>query len=248
MSQLPALAAAVSILLTATAAAAACPARTTPKQNDANARREFEAAVQLEPADPKAALERLRCAERLYAGPAISLRMGIVLERLGRKADAAQAFERYLLLAGDSAPDRPDMERRIKLLREQTKADSTPQTAPGTTPAAAPEPTRDSSPGQTQRTVGWIGVGTGAVLLAAGGWLLLSAKRKSDDVHDISAASNTQWESDDASGRFDSAKREQTFGIVALAVGAVVAGGGSYLVVSAPGPRGSTGLSLGGRF
>jgi hypothetical protein len=66
--------------------------------------------------------------------------------------------------------------------------------------------------------------------MIGGGLLLLSAKSRNDDVHSLEPGS-TYWNSPEAKGELDAAKREQTLGIVGLAAGAVVTGFGVWLVL-----------------
>ena len=62
------------------------------------------------------ALERFEAANRLAPAPALLYDIGRTLELLGRRRDAADAYERYLQ-TGLSHTDRSSMELRIKLLR-----------------------------------------------------------------------------------------------------------------------------------
>lgn len=188
----------------------------------------FEEALRREPADPKGALELLLCVQRFADRPAVALRIGILAERLGKLELAIRSFERYLALAGDAAPDRAEMTAHIAELREKLAAP--PPVEPEPTPA--PEPQPEPPPGETKPPIaGWALAAGGGGLMLLGGVLLFSAKQRSDDVHDLEPGS-TFWNSEEARSEFDQAKREQTLGIVSLAVGAAAATVGVVLIVS----------------
>src|SRR5438105_1383868 len=72
---------------------------------EALSRHEFDAGIEVEAAAPREALKHFRCAALAADRPAIDLHVGTVLERLGDDTAAATAFERYLELAGNDAPD-----------------------------------------------------------------------------------------------------------------------------------------------
>ncbi|MBK7585290.1 MAG: hypothetical protein IPI67_34515 [Myxococcales bacterium] len=232
----------------------ACPSHTgNPDEMEEKGRALFEEALRREPADPRAALEILSCVQRIADKPAVSLRVGLISERLGNKRAAAESFERYLALAGDTAPDREAMLAHIATLRaEVSAARPTPREAPPEEPPPARPPKRDT---QSSPTAGYVTLAAGGVLMIVGGVLLVSAKNRNDTVHDLKAG-ETHWNSAEAKGEIDSAKREQTLGFIGLAAGALASGIGVYLVldkqsgVSASarvGPR-STAATLNVRF
>jgi hypothetical protein len=175
----------------------------------------FDEAVELEELDPVNALARYRCAQKALERPAIALRIGTVEEHLGHPGEAADAYARYLALAGDQAPEREPLSRHIVALREEAH------------PARAPSDRRDAS---GRRTVGVVALGVGAGLVVAGGVLLGLAKVGSDDVHALGQGT-TAWTSDEASGAYARARTEQTVGLLGLAVGGVAAAVGLVLVL-----------------
>lgn len=205
-----------------------CPTDTgNPREMEAKGRTLFDEALRREAADPRGALELLTCAQRIADKPAVSLRVGLIAERLGNKRLAAESYERYLALAGDAAPDRVELTRHIEKLRSAL-AEAPPRPPADPPPAVAPDPPvpeRKSSP-----TLGYVTVAAGSALLIGGGILIASAKFKSDDVHAI-APGTTFWNTPEARGELDAAKRQQTLGIVAVAAGAVAAGVGVWLLL-----------------
>jgi hypothetical protein len=201
------------------------------------ARRLFEDGDRREAGHPEAALVRYRCAEAIAVRPAIELRIGIVAERLDRLDVAIEAYEQYLRLAGNEAPDRVDVERRTQQLRARahpptlapppTGPTSTGPTSTGPTPAGLRPAEHATSAG---RWIGWALIGVGAAMAAAGGVFLIDAKLKSDAA--LGVPVGTPWKSAGASGTYDAAKTEQTVGVVGLAVGAVAAGAGIVLLMT----------------
>jgi hypothetical protein len=218
-----------------------CPAVSDPATKEKKARAIFEEAVQLEASDPESALVRYQCAAKLVDRPAIALRIGIVAERLHKDDVAIVAFERYLELAGTSAPDYEKMKAHVKELREKPKPSTDPppsntnptnnpptngQNTPGQAPITHDQPPPPPpAPSQTTTYVGWGLVAGGGALAIAGSVFLAIAKSKSDDVHGL--AIGTQWASDQARGTYESATQSNTIGIVLLAIApvAIIAGG-----------------------
>jgi tetratricopeptide (TPR) repeat protein len=185
----------------------------------------FDEALTLEAADPEGALARLGCAMRLAERPAIALRMGTIAERLGDVAGAITAYERYLALAGEHAPDRAQLRVRIDALARRRAAAPAP-------PARAEPPAGDDA---SLRLAGALVAGAGAVAALAGGALLVAARVRSEGVEDL-APGTTRWDSDAARGELETAETEQAAGITALTVGGVaVAVGVTLWIVAASG-------------
>jgi len=208
----------------------ACPSDTgNTKEMEQKGRALFDEALRREAADPRGSLEILTCVQRIADKPAVSLRVGIIAERLGNKRLAVESYERYLALAGDAAPDRAELGAHIEKLRDEMAAArpaSKPQPEPGPTPtpvvpADAPSP-----------TWGYVTLALGGALLVGGGVLLYSAKSRNDGVHDLEPGT-TYWNSPEAKGELDAAKREQTLGFIGVAAGAVATGLGLWLVLDA---------------
>src|SRR5687767_6718300 len=198
------------------------------------ARTVFEEAVQIEASDPEGALLRYQCAGRLADRPAIQLRIGVVAERLGKDDVAITAFERYLELAGASAPDAESMRQHVRELRDK-RAKSTPGTTtpPSKTNASAgsgaeprgsepPPPPKKEEPPPTDPVMtylGWGLVGAGVVSGIVGTGFLVDAKSKSDDVQALPKDSNWAEKGQDT---YESAQSSQTVGIVFLALAPVI--------------------------
>ncbi len=212
-----------------------CPKPTEDRDGDrAKAKGLFERALMTEPSAPAEALEMLRCAEQLAPRAAIALRIGTIEERLGRFAEAADAFERYLELAGGHAPDVEPMGERIGKLRARVKAQEAQE---------RPPEQDESSPSGTQSVVGWVTSGTGLAFAIVGVALLGAAKAHSDSVHDI-APGTTAWSSDEASGTIEQAELEQSVGIVGLAVGGSLLALGAVLIATDGSGDSSTEVAL----
>lgn len=207
-----------------------CPTPKSVKERDRASVELFNRAIQKEAADPDGALELLRCADGLADRPAVALRRGLTAERVGKNDEAIVALERYLTLAGSYAPDREEMQRHIARLKSAGAKPEDPDDAltPETPPSPEPEPSR---PMPAKKMAGIVTLGVGGALLVVGGVLLYSAKKKSDAVEDVEPASRTPWQSADGKERLDAAKRQQTWGFIALGVGALGAAAGAYLIV-----------------
>jgi hypothetical protein len=250
-----------ALLVSANAAPAqsvTCPTDTGhPSEMEKKGRELFDEALRREPADPRGALEILTCVQRFADKPAVSLRVGIIAERLGNQRLAADSFERYLALAGDAAPDKKEMKAHIAQLRKEiARLASKRAPEPETEPEPEPDPVPSEPRADTRSTTpGWIVIGAGGAAMLVGGVLLLSAKNKSDEVHAIEPRT-TRWNSADAKDKLDSARREQTFGVIGLAAGAAAVTAGVWLVLDAKGHvsatasvgRGHAGGSLAIRF
>ncbi len=228
---LEALSLSLALCLTSEIAAAqsfTCPAEVSQDEREKKARELFDEALRREPADPRGALEILNCARRFADKPAVSLRIGTIAERLGKFDLAIEALERYLRLAGDAAPDRVPMRKHIESLRE--KLEESQEASSSVLPPLPKDEPKERSP-----VPGYLVAGGGGALLVVGGVLLYSAKKRSDDVHDIPPGT-TYWNSSDAKGEIDGAKRQQTVGFIVLGAGAVAGAIGAYLIDDAKSP------------
>jgi hypothetical protein len=202
-----------------------CP--TADHGREKKARSVFEEAVQIEASDPEGALLRYQCAGRLADRPAIQLRIGVVAERLGKDDIAIAAFERYLELAGASAPDVESMRQHVRELRDKrAKATAPTPSRSNASPDPPPPPKREEPPPSDPMLtyLGWGLVGVGAVSGIIGTGFLIDAKSKSDKVQDL--PEGTTWASPEAEGRYDSATTSQTIGIVFLALAPALIGAG----------------------
>jgi tetratricopeptide (TPR) repeat protein len=212
-----------------------CPPRPASRSEaERLARQLYERAQEREAAQPEEALATYRCAQSLVDRPAIALRLGTVAERLGKIEVAIAAFEHYLELAGNDAPDRGEMVRHIESLKSRPREpEGAKARAPETSTPTQPFPTQPA-PRATRPFSPWIGAGViaaGAVAAGVGSVLLVIAKSQSDEVQDL--PQGTTWASSEAQGTYDSAQTNQTAGLFALAGGAVAAAVGAVLLVVA---------------
>lgn len=225
----------VALALTAPATSARaepvfnCPAPEAGREKIA--RTIFDEGVQIEASDPEGALVRYRCASTLAVKPAIELRIGVVAERLHRDEVAIVAFERYLELAGASAPDAESMRQHVRDLKakrdrelaERRRARPKPDETTGPPP---PPPHDEATPPGAY--AGWGLAGLGVLLGAVGTGFLVAAKSQSDDVHALPAG--TPWASEQARGAFESAESKETTGTVLLVVAPLAIAAGVVLI------------------
>ena len=216
-----------------------CPSPDSAKEREKAARAVFAEGVQIEASDPEGAIARYRCAGTLAMKPAIELRIGVVAERLHRDDVAIVAFERYLELAGGSAPDAESMRQHVKDLKAKRDRElaERKRAKPKDEPVGPPPPPPDeTTPAGTY--AGWGLAGLGVLLGAVGTGFLLAAKSNSDDVHALPAG--TPWASEQARGAFDSAQSQQTTGVVLWVVAPLAIAAGVVLILTnrpAPPPR-----------
>jgi hypothetical protein len=218
----------------ARASGVACPleALDTPRA-EAEARQMFEGAIARQKSDPRVALEMLLCAQQLADKPAVALRIGTIAEQSGDLELAIRSYERYLILAGHAAPDREPMLERIAELNGRLEAALEPAPEPkDAADSAGATPALDRDSGSGQKIAGWSLTGAGVALLTGGTILLLSAKGRSDALHDIEP-NTTYWSS--VSGELEAARTEQTLGFVGLGLGAVSSAVGVYLLSTTSG-------------
>ncbi|MBS2015940.1 MAG: hypothetical protein JST00_23835 [Deltaproteobacteria bacterium] len=213
-----------------------CPSPETGKEKAARAI--FDEGVQIEASDPEAALARYRCASTLAVKPAIELRIGVVAERLHRDEVAIVAFERYLELAGASAPDAESMRshvRELKAKRDRELAERRRAREKADEPVGPPPPPQEEPHSSTGLYAGWGLAGVGVVLGAIGTGFLLAAKSNSDAVQELPPG--TPWASDQARGTFESAQSQETTGTVMLVVAPLaIAAGVALILYNQPGP------------
>ncbi len=214
-----------------------CPTPESPREREKAARTLFDDGVQVEASDPEGALARYRCASTLAVRPVIELRIGVVAERLHRDDVAIVAFERYLELAGASAPDADSMRQHVRDLKAKRDREiaerqkrGQPKEPPKEDTVPPPPPPPHDEPTSPTVYAGWGLAGLGVVLGAVGTGLLVSAKSKSDAVHDLPAG--TPWSSDKASGAFESAKDQQASGTVLVVIAPIALAAGVVLLLT----------------
>jgi hypothetical protein len=106
-------------------------------------------------------------------------------------------------------------------------------------PAAADASTRDTSGPGAQRIAGFVGIGLGAVGLAAGTVFGLQLAKKNEEIEGICNSAQACMPADvvrynDAT---DDATKSRTLAMVGFGTGAVLAAAGIVLVLTAPGPK-----------
>jgi tetratricopeptide (TPR) repeat protein len=167
------------------------------------------------------ALEHFQRAYDLSARPGLLYNLGATAERLRLDRQALDAFERYLAEMPD-APNRPQVERRIALLRDAIASQATSE------PEPAPVSTADAPPAETGSPVGaWLLVAGGAAVVGTGIALWLVAAGLESNVED--AAVGSAWT--DVSDDYDQAKTFGTVGAVLVPVGAIAAGLGVAMLL-----------------
>jgi len=190
---------------------AAAPAAAQPREDARRSYQEGMAAFDARAFDT--ALARFQHAYVLTQRPELLVNVAATLQRLGRRADAAQTYRRYLALA-PAAPDRAAIEGRIATLEAPVPA-AAPRVDVAPPAAVVREPTaRAPAPPVWP----WVLVGGGAMFAAAGAVLLVLP---GDPGADRSIVSEQAY--------VDAVARRQAFmvaGGVALGVGVVAVVGG----------------------
>ncbi|MCS6857156.1 MAG: tetratricopeptide repeat protein [Sandaracinaceae bacterium] len=156
---------------------------------DEEARRRFlEGRSAYEAGNYEEALRLFEEAYRLSPRPALLYNIGQAADRLRFDERALQAFEAYLEVSPQDAPNRAEVEKRIPYLRRRIEGDSPPNKAliPESSPShtnptssALPQPSVLSQPSvQSNRTdesaLHWI-FGIAGVTLLVGGALVMGA-------------------------------------------------------------------------
>lgn len=121
-----------------------------------------------------------------------------------------------------------------------------PQAPPPTeAPPLAPPPEK-SSPGTTQRILGWTSVALGAAGLGVGTVFAFQRKSKLDDRAQICPALEncTQGEVDQNNSLTDEARTASTIATIGFVAGGVLAATGLVLVVTAPSSRSKESVAL----
>jgi len=199
--------------------------------------------------DYKKALDEFQKAYDLAPIPALMFNMGRCHEKLGATEDALKHYRRFLAAKPD-APNRADVEARIKALEERqakpapaSNPEPKPATAPEPKPAPAPvtksapalvtqpapaTPPAEDAPRTWKWITGWVGVGLGAALLGGGLALGAMAADRASQFEDGVAANHPYEDlmSIDDEGRFF--ERGQIGFMVA---GGVLAGAGAGLLL-----------------
>lgn len=224
--------AAVAVVTTGLTAAGARAQEGEPEDpRTAQARALFEAGrVAFEAASYEDALRHFRDAFELSGRTALLYNIGVAADRLRRDREALEAFERYLAEAPADSPQRPDVEVRVRVLREQL-------TRPGAPPDARPARGGD----RPEVLAGWAMTIGGAVVLATGVVFLGVGESEASTV--ANAPEGTPWP--DVAGAADRADWMRVSGWVLGGAGLALAAVGLVLVLTAPSPREQVSLRVG---
>lgn len=237
------------------AAAASPPGGPATPQDEARA--EFEAGrAAFRARDFAAARARFERAYALDPSPVLLYNLARACEESGDAEKAIDYFRLYLERE-PQADDRPDVERRIRVMeaivtRERAARDAAAKNA-AAAPASAPAVAAEAAPAEGTPAwllpASWAAVGVGAAALGGATWFGLEA-RAAEDAH---AAAKTGRGKQSAA---DDAERNATLANAGFAVGGalVVAGVVGLLLgmedgapTAAPAP-GTVGLGWSGRF
>ena len=120
----------------------------------ADARQHYQKGKQLfDAGDYRGAMAEFATADRLAPSPLLEFNIALCHERLGEKSEAVRRYRLYLDRVPD-APNRPQVEEKIRALESEIKAEAAPPPAegpppPATGPAEAAPPPAGAAPGPT---------------------------------------------------------------------------------------------------
>ncbi len=129
----------------------------------------------------------------------------------------------------------------LDLVREEPGASSASASTPSGG-AGAPPPTRiilEADPGGTQRTLGWVGVGTGAALLATGVIAVVARQSAISSYNSDASCPGRGSASQPASCQdyISSADMWRTLSVIGFIGGGVFTVGGVVLIATSPSPK-----------
>ncbi len=207
-------------------------------QNESLARTHFNLATQLyEAGQFKLAAQEFEQAYQLSLKPEVLYNLYAAYRDAGETEKAAQNLRAYLDKVPD-APDRVQLEARLKSLDELNRqrhdalkaATTTPQpTKPKAIPPQAPPQTSDNSTNFTTDILPWTLIGIGGAALIAGSITGILALDKTSDIEDNCPGNVCPSDYDLQSNR-DSADTLSTFTDVLLIGGGIVAATGLVLL------------------
>jgi tetratricopeptide (TPR) repeat protein len=195
------------------------------------------------------------------------LNLARAYELSGQKRQAVIALETFLQREPNS-PERPQITRRIEVLKKQIEAEPPPVAAtaappPTATQAAEPppastagEPPPSSGPSTTMKVLPWVVVGVGGVMTLTGILIYSDAHKEVNEYKEICNGTEQCPPGVDGPAN-EAAKRETTGSVIAIS-GVVVLGGGLLWYALTPKGKkppvtpvalpGYTGLVVDGRF
>jgi len=201
---------------------------------DAEARATFEAGqLAMQNGRFEVALSRFREAHELSGRPILLFNIGVTAERLRRDAEALEAFQRYLEEVPD-APNRMEVEGRIRVLLESVEGSVDPEAPADPTPAdpAVTDPSASAvdEPESGGRLWTWIALAAGAVSLTVGGisWAAANGEQQEliDECFDRDGCTDEEvdggWDERGIDGKVAMANLFGGIGLAALVLGGVL--------------------------
>lgn len=192
----------------------------------------------------EAALSDFEQAYELSQRPSLLYNIGQCDDRLRRDEAALHAFEQYLALSADDAPNRLEVQARVTVLQAalaRHEVAAAPPEAESDEPAEEEAVAPVAAPPASDATGAWALFGTGAGLLVVGAIVL--ALGEVDRASIEGASDGTRWTSvSDAYGR---APVLEGIGIAALALGALGTAVGLGWALTTPGDTQALSVRLG---
>ena len=187
--------------------------------------------------DYETALARFTQAYDLSGRSALLYNIAVTLDRLRRDAEALAKFREYLEVA-PNAPDRAEVEARIRVL-EQSVQNSEPEPDPDPEPEPEPDPDPEPTPeilDRPEEEEGGIGILHPAIALSVAGaavvagglivWSGLDASSKNDEYESYARSSGATLE--EAERRFNDVRSAEKRTNALIGVAAGLGAGGSW--------------------
>ncbi len=216
------------------------------------------------------AAERFQQAYNIDPSPILLYNLARAAEELGRAKAAVGHYKAYITRFPE-APDRTEVERRIRTLEAvlkatQVKPEPKPEPEPEPKPEPEPEPKPDPEPEpagglSAMQVGGWTGVGLGVLAVGAGTIFYAQTFGHADDYNtareDLAAARSGADREDAATRKDDAEEAHSSAGTLAYVfwgVGLAAAAGGATLLLLDEGDTSATllptpgGLGLVGTF
>jgi tetratricopeptide (TPR) repeat protein len=156
------------------------------------------------------------------------INIGNAYEKLGQTDKAIEAFETYLVRAGDGAD--PTIADKVENLKQlAAKPDPQPQPKPDPTPKPGPKPDPNGNDGKTNGggpgALPWVVVGIGAATTIAGAVLLGVGTKKISDA-EVICPDHDSCNDESARSLGNEGLGLQNAGAAVLAIGVVAVGAG----------------------